>query len=120
MLSSLIFTDEFKDVIESLESLKKQQVFQTSIMATIIDNHVQYFGNSMGKIITKDDFFETLNALADEKTLKPYATVVVFGGKYCKAEDIDNIRAYFDKNSNIEFTYLDGRQDDCDFIIGAY
>jgi dihydroxyacetone kinase-like predicted kinase len=69
MLSSLIFTDEFKDVIESLESLKKRQVFQTSIRAAIIDNYVQYSGNLRGEIITKDDFFFFFNAVADEKTL---------------------------------------------------
>jgi len=120
MLSSLIFTDEFKDVIESLESLEKRQVFQTSIRAAITDNHVQYSGNLRGEIITKDDFSEILNAVADEKTLEPYATVVVFGGKYCKPEDIDNIRAYFEKNNDIEFTYLDGLQYDSVFIIGAY
>ena len=101
MLSSLIFSDEFKDVVKSLESLEKRQVFHTSIRA-------------------KDDFLETLNAVADEKTLEPYATVVVFGGKDCKPEDVDTIRAYFEKNSNIEFTYFDGRQHDSDFIIGAY
>jgi len=116
----LILSDEFKDVIQSLESLKKRPVFQTSIRAAIMDNHVQYSGNLQGNIITKDDFFETLDAVADEKTLEPYSTVVVFGGKYCKPEDIDSIRAYFEKNSNIEFTYLDGLQHDCDFIIGAY
>jgi len=101
MLSSLILAGEFKDLIKSLESLEKRQVFQTSIR-------------------TNDNFLETLNAAADEKTLEPYSTVVVFGGKNCKPEDIDNIRAYFEKNSNIEFTYLDGSQHDCDFIIGAY
>jgi dihydroxyacetone kinase-like predicted kinase len=121
MLSSLILAGEFKDLIKSLESLEKRQVFQTSIMAAVIDNHVQYSGNLVGGGgITNDDFFETLNAVADEKTLEPYSTVVVFGGKNCKPEDIDNIRAYFEKNSDIEFTYLDGRQHNCDFIIGAY
>jgi len=100
MLSSLILAGEFKDIIKSLESLEKQQVFQTSIRA-------------------KDNFLETLNAAADEKTLEPYSTVVVFGGKDCKPEDIDAIRAYFENNSAIEFTYLDGRQHDSDFIIGA-
>jgi dihydroxyacetone kinase-like predicted kinase len=53
MLSSLILAGEFKDVIKSLESLEKQKVFQTSIRA-------------------KDNFLETLNAAADEKTLEPY------------------------------------------------
>jgi len=120
MLSSLMFTGEFKDVIESLESLKKRQVFQTSIRAATIDNHVLYSGDLRGEIITRDDFSEILNLVADEKTLEPYSTVVVFGGKYCKQKDIDDIRAYFEKNSNIEFTYLDGLQHDCDFIIGAY
>ena len=101
MLSSLILAGEFKDIIKSLESLEKQKVFQTSIRA-------------------KDNLLETLTATADEKALEPYSTVVVFGGKDCKSEDIDTIRAYFEKNSDIEFTYLDGRQNDSDFIIGAY
>jgi DAK2 domain fusion protein YloV len=119
MLSSLIFTDEFQDVVDSLERLKKLRVFQTSIKAVITDNHVQYTGNLKGKIITKDDFIETLNAVADEKTLEPYETIIVVGGKDCKQKDIDSIRAYFEKNSDIAFTYLDGMQHDCDFNIGA-
>ncbi|MCL2137939.1 MAG: DAK2 domain-containing protein [Treponema sp.] len=120
MLSSLIFTDGFKDVIKSLESLKKRQVFQTSIRAAIKDNQVQYTGILKGENITGDNIFETLNLVADKKTLEPYSTVVVFGGKYCKQKDIDDIRIFFEENGNIEFTYLDGLQHDCDFIIGAY
>jgi dihydroxyacetone kinase-like predicted kinase len=120
MLSSLFFFNEFKDVMESLESFKKRQVFQTIIRSTVTDNHVQYSGNLRGEIIARNDFLETLNAVADEKALEPYSTVVVFGGKYCKQEDVDSIHAYFENNSDIEFTYLDGLQHDGDFIIGAY
>jgi len=120
MLSSLILTGEFKDIIKSLESLKKRQVFQTSIKAATVENHVQYSGDLRGNIITRDNFFEILNLVAGEKTLELYSTVVVFGGKYCKQKDIDDICAYFEKNNNIEFTYFDGLQHCSDFIIGAY
>jgi DAK2 domain fusion protein YloV len=120
MLSSLIFTDEFKDVVKSLESFKKQKVFQTSIKTMAVYNHIQYSGNLGDQTITMNDFAELLNMVASEKVLSPYSTVVVFGGKNCKQEDIDSICAHFEKNSGVEFTYLDGQQQECDFIIGAF
>ncbi|MCL2442618.1 MAG: DAK2 domain-containing protein [Treponema sp.] len=100
-LSSLVFADEFKNIIKSLENLKRQRVFQTSIYTT-------------------DDITTMLNKVANEKVLEPYSTVVVFGGKYSKPEDIKSIRAHFEKNCNVEFAYFDGQQTDSDFIIGAY
>ena len=115
-LSSLVFTDEFKNVVKSLESLKKQRVFQTSIR----QNYTRYSGVLRNKIITLDDFAGLLNAVAGGEVLRPYSTAVVFGGKYCKSEDADAVRAHFEQNANLEFAYIDGRQHDCDFIIGAY
>jgi len=120
MLSSLIFADEFRNVVKSLENLKKQKVFQTSIKIMAVYNHMQYSGNLGGQTITMNDFPELLNVVSSEKVLSPYSTIVVFGGKNCKQEDIDGIRAHFGKNSNVEFTYLDGQQQECDFIIGAF
>ena len=100
MLSSLIFTDEFRNIKKSLEYLKNQRVFQTSIKGTY-------------------DLVGQLKTAANEKILKPYSTVVVFGGKNCDSKDIDIVRAYFESNNNIEFAYYDGGQHDSDFIIGA-
>ena len=67
-----------------------------------------------------NDFAELLNVVLSETVLAQYSTIVVFGGKNCKQEDIDGIRAHFETNSNLEFTYLDGQQQECDFIIGAF
>jgi uncharacterized protein len=120
MLSSLIFADEFKNVVKSLESFKKQKVFETSIKAMVVYNHMQYSGNLGGQDITMNDFAELLNLVLSETVLSQYSTVVVFGGKNCKQEDIDGIRAHFEKNSNVEVTCLDGQQQECDFIIGAF
>jgi len=119
-LSSLIFADEFMNVIKSLESLKKRQVFQTSIKAPVAGNHIQYSGYLKKRIISNKDLATLLNAVANEYILRPYSTVVVFGGKHCNPKDIDIIQAHFENNSNVEFTYLDNQQNDCDYIIGAY
>jgi DAK2 domain fusion protein YloV len=119
MLSSVIFADEFKNVVKSLESLEKLKVFQTSIKTMFAYNHMQYSANLAGQTITMNDFSELLNVVLSEKVLAPYSTVVVFGGKNCKQEDIDGIRAHFEKNGNVEFAYFDGQQQECDFIIGA-
>jgi len=119
-LSSLIFADEFRNVVKSLENLKKQKVFQTSVKTMVVYNHIQYSGNLGGQTITMNDFAELLNVVSSEKVLSPYSTVVVFGGKNCKQEDIDGICTHFRKNSGVEFTYLDGQQQECDFIIGAF
>jgi len=118
-LSSLIFADEFRNVVKSLEILKKQKIFQTSIKTMTVYNYMQYSGNLGGQTITMNDFVELLNVVSSEKVLAPYSTVVVFGGKNCKQEDVDGIRAHFRKISGVEFTYLDGQQQECDFIIGA-
>jgi DAK2 domain fusion protein YloV len=120
MLSSLIFADEFKNVIKSLEILEKRKVFETSIKTMVDYNHTQYSGNLGGQTVTMNDFAELLNVVLSETVLSPYSTVVIFGGKNCKQEDIDGIRAHFEKNSSVEFTYLDGQQQECDFIIGAF
>jgi len=120
MLSSLIFADEFKNVVKSLENFNNQKVFQTSIKTMAVSNHIQYSGNLGDQTITMNNLPELLNVVSSEKVLSPYSTVVVFGGKNCKQEDIDDIRAHFGKNSGVEFTYLDGQQQECDFIIGAF
>jgi len=120
MLSSMIFANEFKDVVKSLESFKKRKVFQMCIKTMVDYNHTQYSGNLDGQAVTMNDFPELLNAVSSEKILSPYSTVVVFGGKNCKQEDIDCIREHFGKNSSVDFTYLDGQQQECDFIIGAF
>jgi len=120
MLSSLIFSDEFKNVIKSFEVLKKRKVFQACVKTTVVNNHTQYFADFEGQTVTMNDFAELLNVISSEKAMAPYSTVVVFGGKNCKQGDIDGIRAHFGKNSGVEFTYLDGQQQECDFIIGAF
>jgi len=121
LLSSLVFSDEFKNIIKSFEDLKKQRIFETSVRTvTAENNQIQYSGYLNNKIIIKDEFTELLNAVAGEDALKPYSAVVVFGGKDCKPEDIESIHAHFEKNDNLEFAYFDGRQQDCDFIVGAY
>jgi len=120
MLSSVIFADEFKNVVKSLDNLKKQKVYQAVIKSAVDYNHMQYSCNFGGQTITMSDFTELLNTAASEKVLSSYSTVVVFGGKNCKQEDIEDIRAHFEENSGVEFTYLDGQQQECDFIIGAF
>jgi len=120
MLSSLILADEFRNVVKSLENLRKQKVFQASIKSRVDYNHMQYHCNFGGQNVTMNDFGELLNVVASEKVLSPYSTVVVFGGRDCKQEDIDGIRAHFEENGSVEFTYLDGQQLECDFIIGAF
>jgi hypothetical protein len=119
----LIFADEFNNVTNSLERLNKQQVFQTSIVTSATGNSIRYSAyqkNKSNKSITGENLAELLNAVADEEVLRPYSTVVVFGGEQCRPEDIDSLYAHFEKNSNVEFTYLDNQHHDCDFIIGAY
>jgi uncharacterized protein len=119
-LSSLIFADEFRNVVKSLENLKELKVFQTNIKTMLVNNHTQYSCNLGSQTITMNDFAELLNLVLSEKVLAPYSTVVVFGGKDCKQEDIDGIRAHFEKNNGVEFAYIDGRQQEYGFIIGAF
>jgi hypothetical protein len=121
MLSSLIFTDEFKNIVTSLERLKKHRVFQISVKTADAEKRINKYGGYLrNKWIIKDDFASLLNAVAGEDVLRSYSTVVVFGGKNCKPQDIDGIHAHFEKNGDVEFAYFDGQQQDCDFIIGAY
>ena len=125
-LSSLIFDEDFASVIRSLNSLKKQQVFIANITSTTVENaedaenNVQYSAKLKSEIITKSDLAVLLNDVANEEILRPYSTVVIFGGKNCNSDEVGCINDHFEKNSDIEFTYFDGRQSDCDFIIGAY
>jgi len=120
ILSSLIFADEFNNIQKSLEKLKNQRVFQTRITSAFLNNHVLYSGFLKNKEISKYYFTELLNEVANKDILRPFSTVVVFGGSQCRSDDVDSICAHFEKNSSIEFTYYEGRQQDCDFIIGAY
>jgi len=85
-----------------LDCLKKQRIFHADIKAP---------GESIAA---------SLDAAVNGEVLKPYATVVVFGGKQCRQQDIDSIHAHFEKNGGIEFTYLENLHDSGDFIIGAY
>ena len=119
-LLSLVFPGEFEDVVKSLESLKKHKVIQTSATFELVDNHVRYSGFLKKKTIVKNNLAALLCAIAGEDVLRPCSTVVVFGGKHCQPDDADIIRAHFEGNKDIEFTWLEGRQCDCDFIIGAY
>jgi len=119
-ISSLIFADEFKNVVKSLENPKKQRCFQASVKVLGGENHVQYSCFFKDEIIDDEDFTGLLNTVVNEKILSSYSTVVAFGGKHCKTKDIDSIHAHFERNENVEFTYFDGGQQDCDFIIGAY
>ena len=118
-ISSLIFADKFQNVVKSLERLKKLRCFQTSVNVAIVENRIQYAGFLKDKSIIRDNLIELLNATANEDILKLYSTLIVFGGKYCKPKDVDSVCAYFEKNSDVSFTYFDGQQHDCDFIIGA-
>ncbi|MCL2720025.1 MAG: DAK2 domain-containing protein [Treponema sp.] len=120
MLSSLVFTDEFKNIVKSLENLKKQHIFQTYIKTTVIENSTQYSGFLKNKLITTDNFEQLLDTVADEEILRSYSTVIIFSGKYCKQKDIKSIHVHFEKNSNIEFSFIEGKQHESDFIIGAY
>ena len=119
-LSSLIFSDEFENIIKQLERLKKQRVFQASIKTSSVENRISYSSYEGKKTVTHMDLTALLNAVASEDVLQPYSTVVIFGGKHFRQEDKDRICAHFEKNSNVEYTYLDNQQEDCDFIIGAY
>ena len=119
-LSSLIFADEYNNVVKSLESLKKQRVFQADITGEGSKYRIRHSGHSKNRVISENIFTELLYAVANEEALSQYSTVVVFGGKHCKPDDVDIICSYFEKNRNIDFTYFDGRQQNCDFIIGAY
>ncbi|MDR0835788.1 MAG: DAK2 domain-containing protein [Tannerella sp.] len=119
-ISSMIFADEFYNVSKSLERLNKQRVFQTSIVTSTTGNCIRYSAYHKNKSITDEDLAELLNAVADEEVLKPYSTVVVFGGKYCRPKDVESIYSHFEKNSNVEFTYFENQHSDYDFIIGAY
>ena len=118
-ISSLIFADKFQNVVKSLERLKKLRCFQTSVSVSIVENRVQYTGFLKGKPIVCDTLMELLNATANEDILALYSTLIVFGGKYCTPKDVDSVCAHFETNSDISFTYFDGQQHDCDFIIGA-
>ena len=119
-LSSLVFADEFKNIVKSLEGFKKQRVFHASVKIAVAENHMQYSAVLRDKTIVKDDFVRLLDAAAGADVLKRYSTVVVFGGKACRQKDADAVCAHFQKNGGIEFAYLEGRQHDCDFIIGAF
>ena len=120
-LSSMIFGDAFKNITKQLESQKKQDVFRVNIKAAAAGEHVPYSAYLRNESIAhEEDFAELLNMVANEDTLRPYSTLVVFGGKHCNPKDADSVHAHFEKNGNVEFTYLDNQQDNCDFIIGAY
>ena len=119
MLSSMVFADEFESIKKSLEMIKKQQVFEARIKAADNGNSILYSSLGKNKMITYDTLTALLDSVASEEKLKSYSTVVVFGGKHCTQEDIDHVHAYFEKNNNMEFTYLENMHHDCDFIIGA-
>jgi len=119
-LSSLVFADEFENIIKSLDILKKKRVFQASIQAAPEENRTQYTSCLDNKIIADEDLATLLHVVAGEEMLTSYSTVVVFGGKKCTPADIDCIHAHFEKNGNVEFTYLDNKHHDGNFIIGAY
>jgi len=119
-LSSLIFADDFKNITKSLDNLKKQQTFQTKITATGTKEDEQYSAYLNNKVIAENNFKALLNVVANEDVLSQYSTVVVFGGKDCRPNDVASVCAHFENNDSIEFTYFDGGQCDCDFIIGAF
>jgi dihydroxyacetone kinase-like predicted kinase len=122
MLSSLLFADGFKSVVRALEKLKNRRYFWVKLRAEIAGNHMRYiaYKHNADNAAVRPDFAELLNATADENALKPYGAAVVFGGKFCAPKDAEAIRAHFEKFGDIDFTYIDGRQYDCDFIVGAF
>ncbi|MCL2655095.1 MAG: DAK2 domain-containing protein [Coriobacteriia bacterium] len=119
MLSSVIFVDEFNNVTASLESMKKQRVFQTKIFTTAKKDQVQYSGRIKNKRITKNTLVELLRSVASKEILYPCSTVVAFGGYACRPDDVEAICAHFEENSDVEFSWYEGGQHDCAFIIGA-
>ena len=120
MLSSLIFLDEFKNVIKSLETFKKKRFFQANVKTAVKENRMLYTACMKDTTVTKDDFVDLLNEAAGKKNLMQFSAVVVFGGKNCSQKDIDIVHAHFENIDNLDFSYFDGQQYDYDFIIGAY
>ena len=118
-LSSVLFADDAAGTIESLENFKRQMVFQVGVEATDSSNSVRYSSTDGKRPATAGDLPSLLNRVAGPERLAPYSTVVVFGGTDCTQDDAGAIRAHFEANAGIEFTYLDGGQADSVFVIGA-
>jgi len=119
-LSSLVFSDKFKEIVKSFENLKKQNFFETSISVLQEKDNKIYSGYLKGKLIKKDSLVDLLDEIVSIKVLESFSTVVVFGGKNVVDQDIDLIQSHFENNDDIECAYLEGRQQTADFIIGAY
>lgn len=119
-LSSLVFSDDFSGIVKSLDGLKRQRVFQASITAEVEIGQRWYAGSSGRKVFTNDDLSALLEAVAGDKVLRPYSTVVVFGGVQATPDEVESVRAFFEKNSACDFTYVDGRHHAGDLIIGAF
>ena len=119
-LSSLVFPDTFENIVKTLESLRKKRIFQASIKTATVGDRVRYSGRLENKTVANEDFTALLDTIAGEEALRPYSTVVAFGGKHCHRSDADILCAHFEKNSNLEFTFFDGRHHAFDFIIGAF
>jgi DAK2 domain fusion protein YloV len=120
MLSLLIFSEGFKNIVKSLERLKERKLLEINIKATVANNHMQYSGNSGGKSISTNNFAQLLESAVGLKALEPYSTVVVFEGKNCDPSDAEALRVHLEKNNDVEFSFFDGRQCDYSFIIGAF
>jgi len=119
MLSSMVFSEEYKNIVKLLESLKKMKTLEKVIKVSMVNNHAQYSSNEGNKTVIKHNLSEVLYEVLTYDILKPYSTVVIFGGKNAKESDIKTMLAYFEKNNNIEFAYLEGKQHGSDFIVGA-
>lgn len=118
-LSSLVFSDDVEAVLASLENLNRQDVFQVTIKAKRGDESVRYSADTGRRVIKTDDLGSLLDAVAGEDALARYSTVVAIGGADCKCDEVSIIRAHFENNDAIEFTYFEGQQGDSDFVIGA-
>ena len=70
-------------------------------------------------IRARDHLLEQLQVSLSPRRLASYSTLVAFGGKNIKQDDIDTITEFFSSNQQIEFSYFPGGQEDSLFVIGA-
>ena len=118
-LSSLMFDGGYANIIKSLDTMKKKRVFHTGVKSEIKNDYIQFVCSIGKKKFVEYGLFELLQIIDEDKTLKECSTIVVFGGKSPRQDDVKCICNYFNKK-DLDFIYLNGRQPDYDFVIGAY
>jgi len=120
-LSSLTFIEEYGYVVESLKQLQKHEMYQACVNVSAKGPAFQYevkAGNRNPKVM--DSLTEVLDSVAGELEKCHYSAVVVFGGALTRAEDTTAIDAQFTKKCDVGYTYVDGGQQACQYVIGAY